>query len=308
MTMNTAEYVDNLIADLKARAVPFSEAAWQTAIACVGWPYVFGSWGALCTLAERKKRYRDDHSTIKTDCPNWMGAGTCDGCKWYPGGKRVRCYDCRGFTDWVLKQFGFDLIGEGATGQWDTAKNWKGKGMVKDGIPQGVIVCLFYPDKKNPKKMAHTGLYFNGETCECSSGVQHFKTINKKWTHWAVPAYDATPAPAPTPPDPDAKPTLRRGSKGEYVTLAQTMLMQRGYKLPKYGADGSFGAETQAAVKAFQQDWGLEADGIIGPDTWKMLESSPVKIKSYSVTIKGLDLTQARAIMGNYPGSEMREE
>ena len=61
-------------------------------------------------------------------------------------------------------------------------------------------------------------------------------------------------------------------------------------------------------MKVFQQDWWLSADGIIGPDTWKMLESSPAKIKSYSVTIKGLDLTQARAIMGNYPGSEMREE
>ena len=43
--------------------------------------------------------------------------------------------------------------------------------------------------------------------------------------------------------------------------------MQLGYKLPKYGADSEFGAETEAAVLAFQEDEGLKQDGKYGDQT-----------------------------------------
>lgn len=201
--MNNAKQVAKLVEELAPQVlsggVSLSEAGWQIALACVGWPYVFGAWGAECTVAERKKRYKahPSHTTIKTACKAFDG-GTCSGCKWYPDGERVRCFDCRGLTDWVLKQIGFDLQGEGATSQWNTAANWAQKGAVADGIPQGVLVCLFYEDKDSPKTMTHTGLYFNGETCECSNNVQHFKKANKKWTKWAVPAcFAVEPQPEP---------------------------------------------------------------------------------------------------------------
>ena len=314
--MNTAKQVEDLIVQLKNSGIPLSDAAWQAAIACVGWPYIFGDRGEYCTPAHRRAAYASkgaDHPTIKSKCKNFEGTGSCSGCSFYPGGK-TRAFDCRGFTYWILLQiYGWKLMGAGATSQWNTETNWKSKGTI-DTMPANTLCCLFV---QKGNKMEHTGFGLNNETVECSNGVQHFTQRKAKWTHWAVPACiedsgigDPAYYERPTVQAPAAtsKPILCRGSKGEYVTLAQTMLMQRGYKLPKYGADGSFGAETQAAVKAFQQDWGLEADGIIGPDTWKMLESSPVKVASYSVTIRGLDLTQVRAIMGNYPGSEMREE
>ena len=53
----------------------------------------------------------------------------------------------------------------------------------------------------------------------------------------------------------------------EDVRTLQQQLMQLGYRLPKYGADGDFGAETLTAVKAFQKDAGLDADGEVGPKT-----------------------------------------
>lgn len=67
---------------------------------------------------------------------------------------------------------------------------------------------------------------------------------------------------------------IRKGSKGAEVKQAQELLMAAGYALPKYGADGDFGSETVTAVKDFQRAHGLEADGIIGTQTWAALEAA----------------------------------
>lgn len=56
---------------------------------------------------------------------------------------------------------------------------------------------------------------------------------------------------------------LEKGCKGEDVSELQHDLLKMGYKLPRYGADGDFGTETQDAVKAFQTGHGLPADGVM---------------------------------------------
>ena len=45
---------------------------------------------------------------------------------------------------------------------------------------------------------------------------------------------------------------LKKGSKGVAVKALQTALISLGYNLPRYGADGDYGNETETAVKAFQ--------------------------------------------------------
>jgi len=60
---------------------------------------------------------------------------------------------------------------------------------------------------------------------------------------------------------------LQYGSRGVAVRLAQEWLINLGYQLPTYGADGIFGMETWDAVTRFQQDHDLTPDGIIGNDT-----------------------------------------
>lgn len=42
--------------------------------------------------------------------------------------------------------------------------------------------------------------------------------------------------------------------------------------------DGEFGPGTEAAVKRFQKDKGLLADGIVGENTWTMLLNEPVEV------------------------------
>ena len=53
----------------------------------------------------------------------------------------------------------------------------------------------------------------------------------------------------------------------------QQLLLDHGEALPRYGVDGDFGRETEAAVKSFQLAAGIKVDGICGPITWgKLLE------------------------------------
>lgn len=87
----------------------------------------------------------------------------------------------------------------------------------------------------------------------------------------------------PSTPTVDTERILRKGMHGEDVRTLQRQLMQLGYGLPKYGADGDFGTETLTAVMAFQKDAGLDTDGEVGPKTRAaMLERSPIKMVEIS--------------------------
>lgn len=61
--------------------------------------------------------------------------------------------------------------------------------------------------------------------------------------------------------------TLKNGSKGTDVKAMQEFLLQLEYSLPKYGADGEFGSETETALKKFQKKVGIKQDGIYGSET-----------------------------------------
>lgn len=64
-------------------------------------------------------------------------------------------------------------------------------------------------------------------------------------------------------------PDLYRGLKGDLVRWAQRRLAIAGY----YSGilDGDFGSRTEIAVKNFQANQHLTADGVIGKKTWKAL-------------------------------------
>ena len=68
---------------------------------------------------------------------------------------------------------------------------------------------------------------------------------------------------------------LKKGAKGEDVKAMQILLMGYGFKMTNngktYGADGSFGAATDNAVRSYQKANGLSVDGIVGRQTWSKL-------------------------------------
>ena len=68
----------------------------------------------------------------------------------------------------------------------------------------------------------------------------------------------------------DPEGTLRRGDKNDAVREIQELLAAQGYLKAK-GVDGSFGGGTEKAITAFQQDQGLNADGVAWPETIRRL-------------------------------------
>ena len=68
---------------------------------------------------------------------------------------------------------------------------------------------------------------------------------------------------------------LRTGSRGPFVTVIQTELnrISRNYPaIPRIDrVDGIFGPQTEAAVRKFQEVFGLDADGVVGKATWYAL-------------------------------------
>ncbi len=86
---------------------------------------------------------------------------------------------------------------------------------------------------------------------------------------------------------------VRRGDRGTDVRSIQYYLAFLGFfndNLPEITVDGIFGPATENAVRAFQRQYGLTVDGIVGRSTWYRLQdaynatlnSLPDEYRSYS--------------------------
>ena len=130
------------------------------------------------------------------------------------------------------------------------------------------------------------GVYIGGgyavEERGFNYGCVKTKVSSRKWTHWyQLPFVDYGDAVfaggSGVKPDTPASEytlgtrTLKKGAKGTDVKALQEFLMQLGYALPKYGADGELGTETEAALKKFQAKAGVKQDGVYGSETHQAL-------------------------------------
>ncbi|MEW9702411.1 spore cortex-lytic enzyme [Paenibacillus sp. SI8] len=97
---------------------------------------------------------------------------------------------------------------------------------------------------------------------------------------YSQPTYAATAA------------TLKQGSQSGDVWDVQFRLKMLGYYQPQI--DGKYGSATTAAVRNFQYNYGLTADGVTGTNTWNAL-------RKYSVNQADLDII-ARVIYSEARG------
>lgn len=245
----------------------------------VGQPYWYGTCLYKCTESLRSRkaaqypshyasgrtaRYRQDISEKKV-CADCIGA--VKGYAWTGGGQGVLA--SIGTDGTYASSYGsHGCPDKGADSMFAYAKSkgadWGGI----DTLPEVMGLALH--------KEGHVGYYVgNGEAVEWKSfadGCVKTKVAGRGWTSWYRLPFldygdgvlqggtdDESPAEGPL-----GSRLLLDGSEGSDVRALQELLLSLGYALPRYGADGNFGAETEAAVRAFQADAGLEVDGKYG--------------------------------------------
>jgi peptidoglycan hydrolase-like protein with peptidoglycan-binding domain len=115
-----------------------------------------------------------------------------------------------------------------------------------------------------------------------------------------------------------AEPLLKKGSTGEAVKQLQSALKDLGYDVG--AVDGKFGTKTEQAVKAFQQDRGIDVDGIVGDITWlnideadmsnptirKGSKGNPVRRAQKRLTLGGWDTGGVDGIFGSSTESAVK--
>ena len=139
--------------------------------------------------------------------------------------------------------------------------------------------CLYFKgNPSHPLDVGHVEMYIgNGKVCGHGSGTgpkirdmreycksrasasrRYFMAI--RWIHG-----EDTNVPT--------RRTLKRGMDGSDVQEMQQILLQIGYDLGSYGADGDFGPATETAVKALQINLGIADSGIVDEALWQRLDA-----------------------------------
>ena len=241
-----------------------------------------------------------DDKTANAGGANWTKyARDLDRTNWYNGGKNGYAW-CDIFYDWLFyKCFGDPLgrnmlcqpVGSAGAGCLYSAQYYKSAGRWHTNSPQpGDQIFFTY----SPGEYSHTGLVeqVNGDTVTTiegntsdSVGRRNYNIGNSVIAGYGRPNWDlAVGVTAPssgtssTPSAPSVTHSLlKQGSRGDEVKQLQEMLIKAGYTVGPDGPDGDFGANTYYAVRRFQIEHNLEVDGIVGNETWAVLEKAVKK-------------------------------
>lgn len=92
--------------------------------------------------------------------------------------------------------------------------------------------------------------------------------------------------------------TFHPGDQGSQITAIQQALVNQGSAIT---VDGEYGSGTQEAVRAFQESHGLEADGIVGEQTYAALMGDAMPENVSSQFASGATLSQAVADNAVFP-------
>ncbi len=198
--------------------------------------------------------------------------------------------------------FGFDCVCFIKALLWgwtgDNSKNYGGATYASNGVPDidesTMLECCREISTDFSKisvgevlwQPGHIGVYIgNGLAVECTyrwkDGVQitavHNISVKKNyngrtwekhgklpWLHYEeiVPVSNGFTLPFVL---------VKNGNSGEFVEAIQMLLIGKGYRCGSTGVDGKFGNNTEKAVKAYQEDYGLQVDGIVGKETLESL-------------------------------------
>lgn len=196
--------------------------------------------------------------------------------------KAERVWDCQGLADGYLSEkLGIKVnvrarnnyaswCGIRGAGEIPAARRAPGAAVFMEGDYIHHVGFLEKPVKEG----APQGDWYVVEARGVMHGVVRTKLSGRKWNKWGwmTMYFEYADAEEENPCEYGGR-NLMRGMTGEDVAALQRDLIALNYSCGRWGADGEFGAATQSALKAFQQDNGLEADGIAGPRTYAKLDA-----------------------------------
>lgn len=202
------------------------------------------------------------------------------------------CMNKAGVLPNVVKKFASCSIG------WNWFRS-KGQTRNRGYIPQKGDIIFFDLDPEKGNGIDHVGIVnnVNEEYIYALEGnhddqvnIYKYHINDSKIYGYAVPDYTGEEIIENNPSESYTnKPLVYKGKTGETVKYIQNKLINKGYFLGRTGADGIFGFQTEKAVRQFQIDINLSADGIIGPLTWEKLEDPTIVISSsYPGSIIGM--------------------
>lgn len=256
--------------------------------------YIMGSYGqnprtGYIDLSIPESKCRSSWKENGYYYTQYSGSQRTAALKWRKNCTRV--WDCNGMAEGIYEIHTGTCINSKARHNYAQWCSVKGSGMIptKFRVPGAAVfwsnsgsssihhvAYLWKPVKAN----APEGDWYLIEAKGVAYGVVKSKLLQRKPNYWGLmdKYFDygdlSAPMLVPEPVRTLGSRTLKNGCEGEDVKQMQSMLIQLGYDLGRWGADGDFGDATELAVKAFQNDYDLEADGIFGPLSLKALEAS----------------------------------
>lgn len=221
------------------------------------WGYVWGGRGEKYTSAERDYLYKMYNTTkynrdyfYVTQWNRWKDHHVCD---------------CSGLIE------SFSGINKTAEGFY-AMSTVKGPIGTFDRTP-GYLVFRY---SSTNKRMVHVGVFTGNdivvESKDSDTGVVKSDYFRRNWTHWAKPTFiefiEGTTDPGPNfTLSRVIKLTTPNLMKGSDIAGMQKVLISYGYPVGSSGADGVYGQNSYNAVRMFQENNYLKADGIVGKET-----------------------------------------
>ena len=242
----------------------------------LGRPYWYGTTGHPCSSAllkskmiqypthytsGRMSKYNEDikKHEVCSDC-----IGLAKAYAWTNGGENVIESIGKEKPLYKISYASNGMPDQSANGMFEYAKAKKMEWGAIGSIPEIRGIAVRYN--------GHVGYYDgNGYVIEergFKYGCVKTKLKDRPWTHWyKLPHIKYEEIEVPSITVSLGSRTLRKGMKGTDVKELQEILINLGYDLGSYGADGDFGTKTDNAVRAYQKDNNLTIDGIVGKKT-----------------------------------------
>lgn len=230
-------------------------AACKAALERSGVEVMVGQYAPMADRVAASNKFGADlHVPIHTNAANGKATGT-----------HIFCYDAdRNSAGYKACRAVLDVLGPLTPGTPDVIRAYPTLYEVKHPAAPTVYIEVDFHDVPRVAEWIIANTTVIGETI--AKGLCNALGVK------LVPSED-TPEPVPAQVEYEVMQVrvLRRGMTGTDVKTLQAALIAYGFSCGAAGADGDFGAGTEAALKKFQAKYGLGADGIAGKGTWGKL-------------------------------------